>query len=275
MTEEQLTQAARAWVQAERTGGKAVGLSQDIPQATVADAYAMQAATLRRQQELGEMPAGYKIAFTADALREKFGLREPAVGYMLRKDLHPSGFPLAPHRWAGSRLEPEIALRLRSDLCGRRDFTEAEVRRAVAGVRPAYEIVRGRVQSGGFSLPDMIGDNASFGAAVLGGGWTPADALDLAAVRVTVTENGAAVAEGTGAGVMGDPVRALVWLANKLPELGGGLHAGDIVMTGSLTGQIPTRPGQEYVAAFSGLGEVRVRTEQPTPDTDEGKPYGI
>ena len=56
-------------------------------------------------------------------------------------------------------------------------------------------------------------------------------------MRATVEINGARVAEATGAAVLGDPLRALVWLANKLPEYGYALRAGQLVMTGSLTRQ--------------------------------------
>ncbi len=44
-----------------------------------------------------------------------------------------------------------------------------------------------------------------------------------------------ATAEGSGAGVLGDPLRSLAWLANDLarPGGGGGLRAGMVVITGA------------------------------------------
>src|SRR5947199_167972 len=39
---------------------------------------------------------------------------------------------------------------------------------------------------------------------------------------------------GTGADVLGEPHNALAWLANHLGEEGNGLHAVQIVLTGSL-----------------------------------------
>ena len=68
--------------------------------------------------------------------------------------------------------------------------------------------------------------------------------------------NGARVAEATGAAVLGDPLRALVWLANKLPDYGHAVRAGQIVMTGSVTRQFAVERGDQVVTTFTPLGAV-------------------
>jgi 2-keto-4-pentenoate hydratase len=70
--------------------------------------------------------------------------------------------------------------------------------------------------------------------------------------------DGCEAARGTGAAVLGDPLRALVLLANNPPPHGPGLRRGDFVTTGSLTGMTPVAPGASAVADFLFLGKVEV-----------------
>lgn len=257
MTEKLLNTLAAGWVAARHGTGETQGLTKVCPGAGTADAYSLQARTRELELARGQTAAGWKIAFTADAIRSKFGLAEPAYGYMLASDLHPSGFRMPAKSFAGVLLEPEIAFRLGRDL-DMEAPAPADVLAATQGLCPAYELVHGRVRSDGFSLVDMIADNASFGGAVLAGDWTAPDVLDLSRVTVSVYEGGSKLAQGSGAGVMGSPVHAVLWLARTLRQTGSCLRAGDVVISGSLTPQLPAKSGSRYTARFSGLGEVRV-----------------
>lgn len=257
MTEERIEREARAWFAAKRGKTEARGLCAANPGAGVADAYAVQAAALRMELENGEKAAGWKIAFTADAMRRAFGLSEPAFGYLLESDLRPSGFTLPAGGAEGSMLEPEIAFRFARGFDGG-GAAAADVLTAAEGVCPAYELVHGRVRGAGFCLPELIADNASLGFAVLAGQWIPVSGLDLAAVAVSVREGERELASGTGAGVMGNPANAVAWLANRLHAAGRCLRPGDIVLSGSLTKQLPVKPGGVYTADFTGLSEAHL-----------------
>jgi 2-keto-4-pentenoate hydratase len=70
--------------------------------------------------------------------------------------------------------------------------------------------------------------------------------------------NGETVAEGSGANVLGDPVEALVWLANDQRERGAGLLAGQVVITGSCTGVNMAVAGDRVRADFGELGAVEL-----------------
>lgn len=257
MTEKEILKAAEEWVAAERTGNMLAGITADCPDADIMDAYAVQYRTLEIGRQSGEALAGRKIAFTADTLRRAFRLREPAFGYMLQKQLFASGFTLRKERFARAMLEPEIAFRFKADLKGSQ-ITVEDVLSATEGVCPAFEIVNGRVKNEGFRLADMVADDASFGGAVIGGNWTPTQALDLAHERAVIYKGREEVAAGAGAGVMGSPLYAIVWIANKLQTFGDFLHEGEIVLSGSLTRQLPAEAGNTYTACFSTLGEVNV-----------------
>ncbi|MBZ0216513.1 MAG: fumarylacetoacetate hydrolase family protein, partial [Fimbriimonadaceae bacterium] len=97
----------------------------------------------------------------------------------------------------------------------------------------------------------------SWNAGVVLGPWAPYDG-DLSALKGILSLNGEVVDEGFGSDVLGHPFESLAWIANKLVARGGGLNAGDIVMTGSL---IPTRfpeAGQSYRFDLGELGKVEL-----------------
>src|SRR5205085_12254147 len=58
--------------------------------------------------------------------------------------------------------------------------------------------------------------------------------LDLANVVARLTINGREMGHGIGGDVMGNPLNALAWLADKLATAGTPLKRGMIVMTGSM-----------------------------------------
>jgi 2-keto-4-pentenoate hydratase len=72
-----------------------------------------------------------------------------------------------------------------------------------------------------------------------------------------VFKDGQLVAEGRGSNV-GGPLHALTWLANELAAHGGGLRAGDLVITGTCVEPVPIAPGQRLRVDFGDLGTIEV-----------------
>ena len=69
------------------------------------------------------------------------------------------------------------------------------------------------------------------------------------------------VATGRGSDVLGGPLDALHWLLLGLP---GGLRAGEIVTTGTLTQALPVEPGQRWrhrLTAPIALGPVELKLD--------------
>jgi 2-oxo-3-hexenedioate decarboxylase len=65
----------------------------------------------------------------------------------------------------------------------------------------------------------------------------------LAAARCDLFCDAVLVATGRGTDVLGGPLDGLHWLVRGLP---GGLRAGEIVTTGTLTQALPVEPGQRW-----------------------------
>ena len=87
----------------------------------------------------------------------------------------------------------------------------------------------------------------------------PLDGLDPRLIGMVLTRRGVLVDTAAGAAALGDPVAVVAWLANTLGDIGAGLEAGQIVMTGALHAAVPMQAGDVYRAEFDRLGPVSVR----------------
>jgi 2-keto-4-pentenoate hydratase len=57
---------------------------------------------------------------------------------------------------------------------------------------------------------------------------------------------------------MGDPIEALVWLANVLGEQGVALAAGQLILPGSFTKALPVVADSSATADFGDLGSLTI-----------------
>jgi 2-keto-4-pentenoate hydratase len=249
-----IEQAGQALGEARRERMPLSGLPDGLP-ADEATAYAIQQHAIGAY---GGDHAGYKIGATNPAAQELLGTDHPFRAPLFAADCHDSGATLAEPGYGLIGLEPEFALRLGSDLPARADpYTIDDVRAAVATVHPAFELIGLRLPSELFTKVLVVtadfGANVGFVAGEGIAGWRE---HDLAEVPVQVRVDGAEVARGSGANVLGHPLNALLWLANELRADGEGLATGDWVSTGTCAGVIKVKKGQQAVASFGPFGEV-------------------
>jgi 2-keto-4-pentenoate hydratase len=64
--------------------------------------------------------------------------------------------------------------------------------------------------------------------------------------------------------VLVDPRIALAWIANELRVHGPGLHAGEVVTTGTAIVPAPIAPGDHFEADYGPLGRLSVSFAAPT-----------
>jgi 2-keto-4-pentenoate hydratase len=224
----------------------------------VADAYAVQRAYVERQMQARRAgTAGYKIGLTSKRMQEMCGIDSPIAGVVLADCVHASGATLAAPSYGRLGLEFEIAVRLKRDLAPQSTPALAEVAAAVDAVCPAVEIIDDRrADYRALDVLSVIADNSWNAGIVLGefvSNWP-----DLATVEGEVSVDGHALDRGSGGDVLGHPFHPVAWLAGHLAAQGGGLRAGDVVMTGSIvTTKFPDRP-TSYRFEVKGLGAVEV-----------------
>jgi 2-keto-4-pentenoate hydratase len=230
---------------------------------TLEDGYAVQQrANAALEAKLGAR-VGHKIGGTTEAMRRYINVPEPLAGEVFASQVHASGAVVRRGDFVRLGIETEIAVRLGRDLPPRGTaYRRAEAAAAVAALMPAVELVDDRYEDfatvGG---PTQIADNAFDAGSVLGpehSGWQ-ALALDLAALTARTWRDGVLVAEGRSDALLGHPLDALAWIANRRSSLGLGLAAGSFVSLGTITAvQWAAEGPATYTIEVERLGKVAV-----------------
>src|SRR3546814_13661944 len=124
--------------------------------------------------------------------------------------------------------------------------------RATDFILPAIEIVDTRYTGYGTNLlVDSVADAASCGLVVLGSRPMRLTDLDLRREGAALYKNGLVAERGVAAAVMGNPVNAAVWLANKLVEFGLPMGEGDGILPGSCVQALAVTGGVPFNAPFA------------------------
>ncbi len=146
-----------------------------------------------------------------------------------------------------------MAVLLGAELAGP-GVTPVQALGAVAGYLPAVELGDYRTAADGRSIQQTLVCNTFSGGVVLGGPLTAPHGLDLRLEGMVLRHNGEAVGSATAVEVLGDPLRSVAFMANKLAELGRVLRPGMVLMTGSIVRSIPLQPGDRVEVRFTRLG---------------------
>ncbi|MEM9012681.1 MAG: 2-oxo-hept-4-ene-1,7-dioate hydratase [Pseudomonadota bacterium] len=262
MTPAEITAAAEDLLMAERTGRQIGLLSLRHPEMTLDDAYAVQAALIEAMRAEGRRVIGWKIGLTSRAMQQALGIETPDSGVLLDDMLFEDGATVPAGRFIAPRVEAEIAFLMQAPLAAA-EVSRADVLAATRHVAPVLEILDTRIlrqdpETGASrQIVDTVADNAANGGLVLGPErHRPAD-VDLPWVGAVVRRNDMVEETGLGAGVLGDPVESVVWLARRLHRYGSTIAAGDIVLSGSFIRPIECPPGTEIDSDFGPFGRVR------------------
>lgn len=106
-----------------------------------------------------------------------------------------------------------------------------------------------------YRVAQLVADESGWAIA----GWKIAAVKpDIAGQKVVLRRNGEPVHHGTARDALDDPMVPLTWLANELSRSVIGLHAGQTISTGTLTGMLKPRAGDTFVADFGPFGDVTV-----------------
>jgi 2-oxo-3-hexenedioate decarboxylase/2-keto-4-pentenoate hydratase len=229
-------------------------LPAELIPADLDDAYAVRAAFEEIEVARGRgAVVGYKIGLTTPIMQQLCGVAEPCYGAIFASEVHHRRAELAVQNYCRLGIETEIAVRLGEDLPqgGDRDRVADAVESCMAAIELLEDL---RHDYKRLSAAAMVAGNVWNAGVVLGTPVTDWRRLDLAAVTARLTINGRAIGSGKGGDVMGDPLIALAWLADKLAATGRPLRRGMIVMTGSMVPiQFPAA-GDHAVVEVEGLG---------------------
>jgi 2-oxo-3-hexenedioate decarboxylase len=225
---------------------------------SISEAYAIQAQGLEILYSQGDRRVGYKMGLTSKAKMKQMGVHQPIYGVLTEKMRIASGSTFGFQGRIHPKIEPEIAFLIGKDLQGK--VTSEEALAACSGVCAAMEIIDSRYRNFNFTLPDVIADNCSSSAFVLGETIRKPSEIDLGNLGMLMEVNGKPVQFGSSSAIYGHPAGSLAELCAMLAEEGKGLHAGDIVLAGAATAAISLEPGQEIKTLVQDLEFVSLKT---------------
>ncbi len=255
----ELAAAARRLREAYSSG--AIEPLRDVLAPTdAAGAYALQAINTRFWVAEGRRVAGRKIGLTAEAVQRQLGVDQPDYGVLFADAAVPDGGALEAARMIQPKVEAEVALIMGRDLM-KADATDEDVRDAVDCAVAAIEIVDSRIKDWRITFADTVADNGSAAFHVLGRERKSLAGLDLRTCGMALEINGRVASLGAGVACMGHPLIAAAWLARTLAELGEGLKAGDVLLTGALGPMAAISAGDRVQADIGGLGSAAFTLE--------------
>ena len=239
-------------------GGDVIALPEIRP--SLENAYAIQ----REVAGYSDMPVMlWKLGLTSEGAREAFGTSEPVVGRLPASAIFARDSTVTyfgPEMYA----EAELVVELAKDLPEQDDpYTREDICDAIGGIYAGIEIVRSRFASSELPLSLLVADNVMGHCLVWGNKLGNAWEDKYADMPVTLAINAGPPVEGTTQLVLGNPLDAVVWLANWLRETEGvRLRAEQMIATGSCTGATPFHAGDSIRVDFDGAEGARVSVER-------------
>lgn len=224
---------------------------------TLAEAYAIQKASVERRLSRGGQRVGVKMGLTSRAKIIQVGVSDMIWGRLTVGMVVEDGGAIRRSRYVHPRVEPEIAFLLKSELSG--VVTPLQALAAVEAVAPAMEIIDSRYRNFKFSLEDVVADNASSSGFVTGPWHSPR--TDFSNLGLVLSFNGKPMQIGSTAAILGHPLRSLVNAARFAAEANEPLQPGWIVMAGGATAAEVLAPGSFVEMEMQSLGRVAFSVE--------------
>ncbi len=208
----------------------------------------------------GARITGKKIGLTSLAVQKQLGVDQPDFGILFNDMEVLNGLSVSMSDLMQPKAEAEIAFVLGQDLDGDL-LTIVDILDSIDYCLPAIEIVGSRITNWDIRITDTIADNASASHYVLGHTPKTLDEFDVVNCMMKMHKHEELVSEGTGASCLGSPINALLWLANKMVEMGNPLEAGEVIFSGALGPMTNVQSGDKISASFKGLGDVSINFE--------------
>ena len=231
-------------------------LTKTFPEADEALAYKVQNAYVTLLHQVDRI-SGFKSALTNPVAQKMFNASGPASGVLFLSGEFSTGDKLNLNNFVTPVLETEIGFRVGRPLSiSNGPLTRETLQGSIEAVLPMIEVADvGFAEQLSFAT-DLIAGNSASAGYIIGGGniLSNLDGLDSIVVKFFV--NGVAAGEGRGSDAMGSQSDALLWLANKILNMGYEIPSGAYLMTGSLGKIYPGKYTSDFHADFGELGKV-------------------
>lgn len=234
-------------------------------------------------------PVGYKVGLTGKAMQERLGVSHPVSGVLLAGMLRWPGikyaqdrngkttlligpFPVGdgitasngpiPARYAARPLVEADLIAVVADAGVNQAKTPAEVLAHLSAIRPFIELADLALAPDEKPTAESIAAiNVGARLGVLGEpiAIEPGFAERLATMKVSLVDGtGKVLAEAPGAAILGNPLNAVIWLAQDLASRGEALQPGKVISLGSFGPPAQPVPGGTVTVRYDGLSAAPV-----------------
>ncbi len=199
---------------------------------------------------------GYKIGCTTPVMQRYLRIPNPCAGAIYASTVQHLRGRFAHADFVRVGVECEVAVLLADDLdASPAPVDRAGAARAVGACMAAIEIVDDRyLDYSALGAPTLIADDFFGAGCVLGQRVIDFDPARLGETHATMRIDNHTVGSGVGSDILGEPLEALVWLANNLAARGQHLRRGEFVLLGSLVQTHWVAAGQSVAIENDRLG---------------------
>ena len=219
------------------------------------EAYDIQKLSLENRYARGEQLTGYKLGFTSKAKMEQMGVHDIIWGRLTDAMQVDNGGTLIKANFIHPRVEPEIAFLLSKPLDNQ--ITLENALDYVESVTCALEVIDSRYEKFKFSLEDVVADNCSSTAYVLGD-WLPTT-TSIQGISIALVINGETNQSGNSNAILGNPIESLVEMSRMASKYGVSVEAGQVILAGAATSAVYLQEGDKVEGQFEGLGVVSLK----------------
>jgi 2-oxo-3-hexenedioate decarboxylase len=210
---------------------------------SVDEAYDVQEELIERRVRRGERLVGLKMGLTSKAKMAQVGVNEMIWGRLTDAMWVRDKDSLSLKDFIHPRIEPEVAFLVSGG--------------EITGVAPALEVIDSRYADFKFTLPDVIADNTSAAAFVVGPWSHVPSNLDNLGVLLEV--DGEVVQVGSTAAILGDPRRAFRQGVELARRRGVTVEDNWVFLAGAATAAVPLAAGAYVRAVVEALGTASVK----------------
>ncbi len=245
-------------IKVRKEAGASRALATKYPNLDLKDAIKIQMAMLSKLEQQGERVVGWKMG---GGLKKDF---KPGFGFMMASNEIQSGSAASSALFAeGSPLiEAEVGFILKNDLPGP-TVTHEELISAIDGVGGFCELISNRTKGSSDdtkpTFEHVMADGLSHGGFIRAKKIFNLSEVDFENENGSVGIDGEIISEGNSNEI--DLIKSVLYLANKLPEYGRYLHAGDIIITGSIVKPPAAKAGDKIEISFSSFEDLSLELE--------------
>jgi 2-oxo-hept-3-ene-1,7-dioate hydratase len=223
------------------------------------DAYCTQAKYVALLEQKMGSPVGYKVGFTGKATQEQFNIPSPAMGVLFEPMFVPDGGSLKRDFGHRSLIEPDLMVVVKD--AGIMDATtELEAAAHLQTVHaylelPALQFAKDEKVTGTSVVAlNLVATKMVHGTGLMVKA-TPEFVQAMADMETVFTdETGEVLQSAPGSNLLGNPLKAVLWLVEEMKRQGKTLQAGDRLSLGSVGKLFPLKEsGKTYTYTLQGL----------------------